>query len=246
MPKPDIKKTIEEIFHLYNKRNFSQKFTFESVSDIFEIGNEVFMKHSDPKYNDFLNRPDSDAPDLFDDEPFSFERTFSIYRELEPRYSEVTPELIRKVFEINSKIAWKQYRKKYDQYIIDTYRKYPDDEYINYLAAVVYFEKKEYGKALKCINLAIAQNGSSSLYAHLKGLCMMFKGELESARTYFYQALFLRELKHDVLPELKGKKKIYPNHPVEYNTSVHTIRASLKQLDLIENSFTQEILPLLE
>jgi len=246
MSKPDIRKTIDEIFQLYNKRKPTTKFTFESVADIFEIGNEVFMKHGDSDIGKLMNRPETNAPDLLDDEPFSFERTFSIYRELEPDFSDVTPELIRKVFELNSKIAWKKYREKYDKYILNLYPQHPKDEYINYLAAVVYFEKKQYSKAIKCLNLAIAQNGSSSLYAHLKGLCLMFNGELDSARTYYYQALFLRELNHDVLPELKGNKKIYPNHPVEYNTSVSTIKASLRQLDIMEDTFVQEILPLLD
>ena len=111
---------------------------------------------------------------------------------------------------------------------------------------MVHFEKKEYKKAIKCLNLAIAQNGSSSLYAHLKGLCLMFNGELDAARTYYYQALFLKELNHDVLPELKGNKKIYPNHPVVYKTSVNGIKASLRELDIIEDTFIQDILPLLD
>ncbi len=246
MSKPDIKKTIKEIFELYSKRNITMKFTFESIGDIFEIGNEVFMKNNDFNLDQFFNRPDSNAPDLLDDEPFSFERTFTIYRSLESKYYEVSPELIRKVFEENSKIAWQEYRKKYDRYIIDLYPRFPNDEYINYLAAVVFYEKKNYNKALKCVNLAIAENGSSSLYTHLKGLCLMQKGELESARTFFYQALFLRELNHDVVPDLKGKKEIYPNYPVEYKTSVTTIQASLRQLDFIEDTFVQTILPILE
>jgi len=246
MPKPDIKKTIQEIFDLYHKRNFSLRFTYESIADIFELGNEVFMRNKDVDIDKFLNRPNSDAPDLLDDEPFSFERTFLIYRKLEDKYSEVNTELIRKVFEANSKIAWKEYRKKYDKYILELFPLLPNDEYINYLAGVIYYERKEYYKALKCINLAIIENGSSSLYTHLKGLCLMNSGEFESARTYFYQALFLRELNHDIMPKMVGKQEIYPNYPVEYKTSVKTIRASLKQLDFIEDSYTKDILPIIE
>jgi hypothetical protein len=71
-------------------------------------------------------------------------------------------------------------------------------------------------------------------------------GEFESARTYLYQALFLRELNHDIMPKLVGKQEIYPNYPIEFKTSVRTIRASLKQLDHIEDSFSREILPLID
>ena len=46
IPRKDIQKSIQEIFELYKKRHIVQAFTLESVSNIFDIGNEVFMRNN--------------------------------------------------------------------------------------------------------------------------------------------------------------------------------------------------------
>ena len=203
------------------------------------------MKNNPDELDKLSNRPQSSAPDIFEDEPFSFERTFEIYKRLNKKYSEVNEECIKNIFEINSQLAWDNYRKRYNDYIIEIYKDHADDEYINYLAAIVLYDNKQFDEAMKCISLAIAQNASSADYTHLKALCYMQRGEFDSARTYLYQALFLVELKHDIPPRLKGKSKIYPNYPIEFHTSVDLIRADLRKLDNVENLFYHDFLPML-
>jgi len=245
MPRPNIQKSINEIFALYKKRHVVQAFTLESINEIFDIGNEVFMKNNPEEVEKLSKRPQSKAPDLLDDEPFTFERTFEIFKRLENQYTEVNPEVIQRVFEINSQLAWESYRKKYNDYLMKLYPDHPDDEYINYLAAVVLYDQKKYEETLKCINISIVQNGSSANYTHLKGLCLMQQGEYESARTFLYQALFLVELLQDVAPRMKEKSDIYPTYPVEFHTSAELIRADLKKLDRVDNIFLYEVLPLI-
>jgi tetratricopeptide (TPR) repeat protein len=246
MPLPNIKKSIQEIFDLFRERNFIQQFTLESINEIFEIGNEIFMKNNAEEIEKLSARPRSKAPDILDDEPFTFERTFKIYKQLEKKYSEISPELIQRVFEINSQLAWETFRKKYDEYILNIYHNHPNDKYINYLAAVVLYGQKNYKDALKCINIASAGVDSSANYIHLKGLCLMQLGELEAARTYFYQALFLIELLQDFQPQFNKKSDIYPNYPIGFQTSADLIRADLKKLDKIDNIFLYEMLPLID
>lgn len=245
MPRSNIQKSIQEIYELYKKRHLIQAFTLDSINDIFDIGNEVFMKNNPDEVERLSNRPRTQAPDLLDDEPFTFERTFEIYRRLEKQYNEVDPELIQRVFEINSQLAWESYRQKYNEYILKIYPEHPNDEYINYLAAVVLYDQKKYADSLKCINIATGHNGSSANYTHLKALALMQQGEYESARTFLYQALFLVELLQDVAPRLKNKSDLYPTYPIEFHTSAELIRADLKKLDRVENIFLYEVLPLI-
>lgn len=245
MPRANIQKSINEIFDLYKKRHVLHAFTLESINDIFDIGNEVFMKNNPDEVEKLSKRPKTKAPDLLDDEPFTFERTFEIYKRLEDNFNEISPELIQKVFEINSQLAWESYRHRYNDYITNLYPDHTDDEYINYLASVVLFDQKKFTECLKCINIAISSNGSSANYTHLKGLCLIQLGEYDSARTFLYQALFLVELLQDVAPRMKHKSDIYPQYPVEFHTNADLIRADLKRLDRIDNLFLYEVLPLI-
>lgn len=245
MPRANIQKSINEIFELYKERYLIHSFTLESINNIFDIGNEVFMKNNPDEVEKLSQRPSTEAPDLLDDEPFTFERTFEIYKRLENDYNEINPELIQRIFEINSQLAWENYKLKYEKYIIDIYAENPDDEYINYLASVILYEKKKFSEGLKCINIAIAYNNSSASYTHLKGLFLMQIGEYDSARTFLYQALFLLELLQDVPPRKRKKVNIYPNYPVEFHTSPEKIRSDLRKIDQVDNLFAYEILPLI-
>jgi len=245
MPRANIQKSIDEIFKLYKERFVLQAFTLESINNIFDIGNEVFMKNNPEEVEKLSQRPSSQAPDLLDDEPFSFERTFEIYRRLENDYNEVNPELIQRIFELNSQLAWENYRLRYEKYILDISKENRDDEYLNYLASVILYDHKKFNEGFKCINIAISRNSSSANYTHLKGLFLMQLGEYDSARTFLYQALFLVELMQDVPPRKQKKANIYPNYPVEFHTSADKIRTDLKKIDHIDNLFTYELLPLI-
>jgi len=245
MTRQNIRSSIKEIYDIYCKKSYGNDFTLDSISLIFEIGNEIFLKNNEEEIDKLINQPQSNAPDIMDDEPYSFDRTIAIYEQLENKFSEVNPELIQNVFEINSKYAWKEYRQKYSNYIHSIYEDHTDDEYINYLAAVTLLEEKDYHEALKCINLAIVQNNSSSLLTHIKGLCLTQLGEFDSARTYLYQALFLIELLQDVPPRLKSSPEIYPNYPIEYHTSAELVRMDLNKLDNVDTFFDHNIAPLI-
>jgi len=245
MPRASIEKSINEIFKLYKERHLIHNFTLESIHNIFDIGNEVFMKNNPDEVEKLSQRPATQAPDLLDDEPFTFERTFEIYRRLEEDYNEINPELIQRVFEINSQLAWENYRLKYEKYILDIYQENQDDEYVNYLASVILYDKKKYREGLKCINISIARNSSSASYTHLKGLFLMQIGEYDSARTFLYQALFLMELLQDVPPRKTKKSELYPNYPVEFHTSTEKIRSDLRKIDQVDHLFAYEILPLI-
>ncbi len=243
--KSKLQKSIQEIFNIFVKRNFTLAFTLESIHEIFEIGNEVFMKNNPEEVERLNKRPRNKAPDIFDDEPFSFERTFEIYSELSKAYTEVSTELIQKIFEMNSQLAWRDYRKRYDEYILNIYKDYPEDEYINYLATVVLYDLKNYSEALRCINRALAHNPSCAAYTHLKAKCLVQMGEFETARTYLYQSLFLLELMQDNPPKKGDAKDIYPNYPVDFYTSVDQIRHDLRQLDKVDSIFKYHLLPLI-
>ncbi|MEJ2543550.1 MAG: hypothetical protein P8Y99_05735 [Calditrichaceae bacterium] len=245
MPRDEIQKSINEIFKLYKERFVLQTFTLESINNIFDIGNEVFMKNNPDEVEKLSNRSPSQAPDLLDDEPFSFERTFEIYRRLEDDYNEINPELIQRIFEVNSQLAWENYRIKYEKYILEMKQEHQNDEYINYLASVILYDHNKYEEGLKSINIAIASNSSSASFTHLKGLFLIQLGEYESARTFLYQALFLVELMQDVPPRKEKKLNIYPNYPVEFHTSADKIRTDLKKIDHIDNLFNFELLPLI-
>ena len=245
MPRANIQKSINEIFKLYKERFVIQAFTLESINNIFDIGNEVFMKNNPEEVEKLSKRPASQAPDLLDDEPFSFERTFEIFRRLENEYNEINPELIQKIFEVNSQLAWENYRYKYEKYILDICGENQNDEYLNYLASVILYDHKKFEEGLKCVNIAISCNSSSANYTHLKGLFLIQLGEYDSARTFLYQALFLVELLQDVPPRKKKKSDIYPNYPVEFHTNADKIRADLKKIDHVDNLFTYEIFPLI-
>ncbi|MBD3223231.1 MAG: hypothetical protein GF313_00765 [Caldithrix sp.] len=244
MNRSNIDKSINEIFSLYKKRKMIDSFTLESIQDILEIGNEVFMKNNPDEADRLANRPKNNAPDLLDDEPFAFERTMEIYNQLSDSYKEISPELIRKVFQVNSKLAWEAYRKKYDEYIINIYKDFSDDEYINYLAAIVFYEKKDFDSALSCINKSVVHNSTSANYTHIKGMCLMQLGEFETARTFLYQALFLVELKQDTPPKHEKNKKYYPNYPVEFQTSAAHIRSDLNKIDRVDSLYNYQLLPL--
>jgi len=242
----NIRKSFQEIYNSYCEKSYSDEFTLDSINIILEIGNEVFYKDNEQEIESLLNRPPSNAPDILDDEPYSFDRSLAIYEQLKPAHPAVNPELIQKIFEANSKLAWLEYKDKYFEYIISIYKDYPDDEYINYLASVIFHEEKNYQEALRCINLAITKNASSSLYTHIKGLILMQLGEFESARTFMYQALFLIELLQDVPPRLKGNPEVYPNYPIEYHTSADLVRSDLNRLDKVDAFYDYNIAPLIE
>lgn len=246
MAQQNIRKSFQEIYKRYKKKSYNNEFTLDSINMIFEIGNDVFYKDNVDEIEDIINRPPSNAPDILDDEPYSFDRSLAIYEQLKPEFSNICPELIQRIFEANSKFAWIEYKKKYFNYIQSVYKDYNDDEYINYLASVVFYEKKDYDEALKCINYSITQNGSSSLYTHIKGLCLMQLGEFESARTFLYQSLFLIELLQDVPPRLKGNPEVYPNYPIEYHTSADLVRMDLNRLDKVDAFYDYNIAPLVE
>jgi len=246
MIRQNIRRSILEIYDNYFQKVFTSEFTLESIQVIFEIGNEIFLKENEHEIEKIINRPPSNAPDIMDDEPYSLERSLLIYESLSPQYSEINPELIQRVFELNSKFAWIEYKRKYKEYILNIYDDYRDDEYINYLASVIFYEEKDFNKALKCINFALLQNNSSSLFTHLKGLCLIQLGEFDTARTYLYQALFLIELLQDVSPRLKAAPEVYPNYPIEYHTSAELVRMDLDKLDKAEAFFKFNIAPLVE
>lgn len=246
MAEQNIRKSFKEIYESYCEKSFNEEFTLDSINLIFEIGNEVFFKENENEIENLINRPPSNAPDIMDDEPYSFDRSLAIYEKLKPGNPNVNPELIQKIFETNSKFAWIEYKDRYFEYILSIYKDYPDDEYINYLASVIFYEEKNYQEALKCINFSIAKNSSSSLYTHIKGLCLMQLGEFESARTFLYQALFLIELLQDVPPRLKGNPEVYPNYPIEYHTSADLVRVELNRLDKVDAFYEHNIAPLVE
>lgn len=246
MIRQNIRQSIMEIYNIYCKKSYASNFTLDSISLIFEIGNEIFLKNNEEEINKLIHQPPSNAPDIMDDEPYSFERTLAIYEHLQGRYYEVNPELIQRVFETNSTFAWREYKQKYSAYILSVCDEHPNDEYLNYLAAVVLLEDKHYHKALKHINLAISQNSSSSLFTHIKGLCLTQLGEFDTARTYLYQALFLIELLQDVPPRLNSVPEIYPNYPIEYHTSAELVRLDLNKLDKAESFYEYNVTPLLE
>ncbi len=244
--KSKLQKSIQEIFSIFSKRNFTLAFTLESINDIFEIGNEVFMRNNPEEIDKLAKRRKNKAPDIFDDEPFSFERTFEIYSQLSDEFSEVSPQLVERIFELNSKLAWRDYRDRYDKYILNIYKKYPGDEYINYLATVVLYESKQYTEALSCVNKALSFNPSCAVYTHLKAKCMVQMGEFETARTYLYQSLFLLELMQDNPPHKGPNKDYYPSYPVDFFTSIDQIRSDLRQLDKVETMFKYQLLPLID
>lgn len=244
MTSQNIRRSIQEIYDNYRQRVYSDEFTLDSISTIFDIGNEIFLKNNDVEVEKIYNRQPSNAPDIMDDEPYSLDRALAIYEMLSPTYSHINTELVQKVFEVNSKFAWKDYKIKYREYIYSIYQEYTNDEYINYLAAVLFYEERNYHQALKCINFALIQNNSSSLFTHIKGLCLIQLGEFESARTYLYQALFLMELLQDIPPRLHGSPEIYPNYPIEYHTSADLVRSDLNKLDKVDSFFDYHVMPL--
>ncbi len=245
MKKTDIDKTVNEIYSIFCSRNYNTTFTLESVNSIFEIGNEVFQKNNPEEVERIVNRPKTKAPDLFDDEPFSLERTLEIYSEFEGRFSQINPDLIHRIFEMNSRLAWDNYRKKYYRYIKNIASKYSEDEYLTYLAAVAYYERHDYRQALQYVNLSIVRNPSCAVYIHLKASALMQNGEMEKARTYLYQALFLVELQHDVPPRRGTNKELYPYYPIEFHTNADVMRTDLRKLDNAEKNFEQSIMPII-
>ncbi len=241
-----IRKSFREIYDVFCERTYSHDFTIETIQMVMDIGNEVFIKNNAEYIEKFRFQPPSNAPDFYDDEPFSFERIMTIFLRLDDSVKIITPASIQRIFEVNSELAWQDYQVRYRKYIYETREQNPDDEYLNYLAAVLYYDEKKYDEALKCINLALSENSGSALYAHLKGLILFHLGEFDSSRTYLYQALFLMELLQDHPPRLKGSPEIYPNYPIEYHTSADIIRAELNKIEQLETSFKYEIQALLE
>lgn len=244
LSKNNLQQSIREIYNIFLRRNVVRAFTLESIQDIFEIGNEVFQKNNPEELEKLKKRPLSNAPDIMDDEPFSLERTLEIYERLQYKYTDVSPDLIKNVFEINSKLAWNAYRRRYDEYLLSVFNDHPEDEYINYLTAIVYYDNKKFEEALRCINHAIHSNDSSANFTHIKGLCLMQLGELEAARTILYQALFLVELMEDVPPRARENRQIYPNYPIEFHTNADLIRGDLRKIDEAETLYRSELLPL--
>jgi len=245
MTRQNIRRSIQEIYDQFCQRSPALEFTLESIYLIFDIGNEVFLKNSDEEYEKLAQRPASNAPDIMDDEPFSFDRTMAIYQDLQPLYTEVNPQLIQRVFEVNSRFAWSEYKQKYRSYILDIYDEQKNDEYICYLAAVLHYDGHEFEKAIACLNRAYAQNNSCSMICHLRGLCYLQLGQMEEARSDLYQGLFLIELLQDVPPRMQGDDEIYPNYPLEYHTSADVIRSDIQKLDEVEDFYQSSVVPLL-
>ena len=245
MKKTNIDKTINEIFSIFCDRNYNISFTLDSVNNLFEIGNEVFQKNNPEEVERIAKRPRTKAPDLFDDEPFSLDRTLHIYSQFEKQYPEINPDLIHQIFELNSRLAWDNYRKKYFNFIKEFSPKHPEDEYLDYLAAVAFYEKHDFQLSLDFINLAIIQNTSCAVYIHLKSSCLMQMGEMEKARTFLYQALFLVELQHDNPPRRGNNAELYPNYPIEFHTNVDVMRSDLRKLDNVDKNFEFNIMPLI-
>ncbi len=245
MKKTDIDKTVNDIYSIFCDRNYNVSFTLESVNNLFEIGNEVFHKNNPEEVERSSNRPKNKAPDLFEDEPFSLERTLHIYSQFEKQYTEVNPDLIHRIFELNSRLAWDNYRKKYYTFIKEISPEHPQDEYLDYLAAVVFYEQHDFQMSLNFINLAILKNTSCAVYIHLKSSCLMQLGKMEKARTFLYQALFLVELRHDNPPHRGSNTELYPNYPIEFHTNADIMRADLRKLDNIDNNFEHIIMPLI-
>lgn len=242
----NIRNAISEIFTAYNEKSFSDTFTLDSISTIFEIGSDILIKQDPTIFEKLMEQPPSNAPDIVDEQQHGFERYLQIYEALSPNHKKVTPDLISRIYELNSSLAWEVYKVKYKKYIYGMYEQHNDDEYINYLAAVLFYEEAKFHSALKCVNIALSHNGSSSLFTHLKGLCLMQMGEFEAARTYFYQALFLIELLQDTPPRLKGEPAIYPNYPIEYHTSADIVRSDLEQLDKADDFYHEKVQLLIE
>jgi len=242
----NIRKSFQEIYDKYTEKTFADDFTLDSINTIFEIGNEVLYKNNEEEVERLLNKTPSEAPDIMDDEPYSLDRSLAIFEKLSPSFPKVTSELIEHVFEVNSNLAWKEYKNKYFNYIKNIYQNYQDDEYINYLAAVMFFETKDFQSSLKCIDFAITQNGSSAHYTHIKGLCLTQIGEYDGARTFLYQSLFLIELLQDVPPRLKGNSEVYPNYPIEYHTSADLVRMDLNRIDNVDSFYDFHVQPLVE
>jgi len=246
LSKANLQQSIREIYGKFLKRHVTRVFTLESIQEIFEIGNEVFQKNNPEELEKIRKRPPSNAPDILDDEPFTLERTLEIFQELEKKFTEVSPELIRRVFELNSKLAWKAYRRRYDDYIINVYSENYEDDYLAFLAAIVFYDHKRYDEALHCVNRLIPLHPSSANLTHIKGLCMMQLGELDVARTYLYQALFLVELMEDIPFKKKTNSLIYPNYPIEFHTSAELIRTDLQKIDQADKIYRGEMLPLVQ
>lgn len=246
MTRQNIRRSIKEIYEIYRQRSYNNSFTLESIPTIFEIGNEIFVQNNEEEIENIINHPPSNAPDIMDDEPYSLDRSLEIFEKLNTDYQQICPELIQRIFEVNSKLAWQNYKVNYKKYILDICDNYKNDEYINYLAAVLFFEDKNYKKAVKCLNFALSQNSSCSLFAYLKGLSLVQLGEFDSARTYLYQALFLIELLQDVPPRLKGNPEIYPNYPIEYHTAADLVRQELNKLDQLDAFYDYSLVPVLE
>lgn len=246
MSKLNIRKSFQEIYDKYVEKSFADDFTLESINTIFEIGNDVLYKNNEEEINRLLNKTPSNAPDIMDDEPYSLDRSLAIYEKLSSKYTKVCAELVERIFEVNSNLAWHEYKLKYFEYIKNIYQDYENDEYINYLASVMFFETKDFENSLICVNRAIAQNNSSSHYSHIKGLCFMQMGDYDRSRTFLYQSLFLIELLQDVPPRLKGEPKIYPNYPIEYHTSADLVRMDLNRIDNVESFYDYQIQPLVE
>jgi hypothetical protein len=238
-------KIMNEIFQRYRERSIFSSFTLGSISTIFEIGNEVFYKYYAQKIEKINNRPKNKAPDLYDDEPFSFERTFKIFNVLQSQHAEITPRLIKEIFSLNQFFAWKSYHKRYSVYIQESYESNKDDPYFNYLAAIVFFDNKNWDKALHCINIAGAEFTSSAVISRIKGLIFLQWGELDAAKTYFYQALFLLEMRQDTPINQTGNNDAYPNFSFEMSVSAKAVRRDLKNIKTIEKSFNNDILALL-
>ncbi len=88
MTRQNIRRSIKEIYDIYCKKSYGNGFTLDSISLIFEIGNEIFLKNNEEEIKKLINQPASNAPDVMDDEPYSFDRTIAIYEQLENKYPE--------------------------------------------------------------------------------------------------------------------------------------------------------------
>lgn len=94
------------------------------------------------------------------------------------------------------------------KYLEEGVKLYPDDADLNYVFGVYYINKREFGKALECLNKATEYDDKAELYT-LTGLCNEKLGKYDEAFDYYKKALSFKDL-----PEIRKhistlKKKEY-------------------------------------
>lgn len=83
------------------------------------------------------------------------------------------------------------------KYLEEGVKLYPDDADLNYVFGVYYINKREFSKALECLNKAKEYDDKAELYT-LTGLCNEKLGKYDEAFDYYKKALSFKDL-----PEIK-------------------------------------------